>query len=315
MDDRAPLAGQIKKKRYARNVIQNNLEMYSMFIPVAVLIFIFCYVPIYGVVIAFQDYMPGSPFLGEGVKWVGLKHFANFINGRYFGRLLKNTLVLSGMNLFLGFWVPIVFSLLLNEVLHLRYKRFVQTISYLPYFISMVVVSGMVISFIDTNGIINNLLAVFGVLPSNMRLNPEAFPWVYTITNIWKGFGFGSILYLSTMSSIDPNLYEAARIDGADRLQQALRVTLPGLKNIIAINLIMAVGNILATNTELILLLYTPATYDTADVIGTYVYRMGIEKGQYAATTAIGLFMSVIGFSLTFFANRVSNRLTNYGLW
>ena len=303
------------KKRYPRNVIKNNLEMYSMFLPTAILIIVFCYLPIYGIVVAFQDYSPGGAFIGPDVKWVGFKHFINFVNGRYFSRLIKNTLLLSGMNLLFGFWVPIVFSLLLNEIKLLKLKKFVQTASYLPYFISMVVVSGMVISFIDVGGIINNILSIFGIPPTNLRLDPNAFPAIYTVTNIWKSFGFSSILYLSTMSSIDLNLYEAARIDGGNRLQQAWYITLPGLKNIIAINLILSIGGILHTNTEIILLLYLPATYDTADVIGTYVYRMGIQNGQFSATAAIGLFMSVIGFAMTFCANKISNKLTGYGLW
>ena len=302
------------KKRTKENRAE-LLRIYSLFLPVAVLIIVFCYIPMYGVVIAFQDYIPGSPFIGKGVEWVGLKHFIKFVQGEYFFRLIKNTLVLSGLNLLFGFCAPIFFALLLDQVKALHYKKVVQTVSYMPYFISMVVVVAMVVSFIDVDGLATRLLMLFGGKNVNYRNDPAAFPVVYTITNIWKGFGFGSILYFSTISSIDPGLYEASKLDGANRWQQAIHVTLPGISNVIAINLIMAIGGILNANTEMILLLYTPATYDTADVIGTYTYRLGILGGQYSYTTAAGLFMSVIGFTLTYFANKVSNRLTGYGLW
>jgi len=186
----------------------------------------------------------------------------------------------------------------------------------MPYFISTVVVAAMVISFIDQDGIITKFLsAVLGFPNKNWRVEPSAFPITYTITNVWMNFGFGSILYISTISSIDPGLYEAAKIDGANRWHQCKYITLPGIKPIIAINLIMSIGSLLATNSDLILLLYTPSTYDVADVIGTYTYRLGIVSGEYSYTTAAGLFMSVIGFALTFAANKISNKLTGYGLW
>ena len=308
---RPPVKAPAAKKR----IDGEMLQYYSLLIPVLTLIFVFCYIPMYGIVIAFQDYLPGSPFIGEGVRWVGLKYFERFIGGEYFTRLIRNTLVLSGLNLAFGFSVPILFALLMDQIKTTWLKKTIQTASYMPYFISSVVVAGMVISFIDTDGLVMQLLSVFGVPKQNLRINSGAFPWIYTVTNVWKSFGFGSILYFSTISSIDPGQYEAARIDGANRWMQVWHITLPGLRNIIAINLIMAIGGILNANSELILLMYTPATYDVADVIGTYTYRMGIEGGQYSYTTAAGLFMSLIGFALTFAANKVSNRLTGYGLW
>lgn len=308
---RPPVKAPSAKKR----IDGEMLQYYSLLIPVLALIFVFCYIPMYGIVIAFQDYLPGSPFIGEGVRWVGLKYFERFIGGEYFTRLIRNTLVLSGLNLAFGFSVPILFALLMDQIKTTWLKKTIQTASYMPYFISSVVVAGMVISFIDTDGLVMQLLSVFGVPKQNLRINSGAFPWIYTVTNVWKSFGFGSILYFSTISSIDPGQYEAARIDGANRWMQVWHITLPGLRNIIAINLIMAIGGILNANSELILLMYTPATYDVADVIGTYTYRMGIEGGQYSYTTAAGLFMSLIGFALTFAANKVSNRLTGYGLW
>ena len=305
----------VKAPTAKKRIDGEMLQYYSLLIPVLALIFVFCYIPMYGIVIAFQDYLPGSPFIGEGVRWVGLKYFERFIGGEYFMRLIRNTLVLSGLNLAFGFSVPILFALLMDQIKTTWLKKTIQTASYMPYFISSVVVAGMVISFIDTDGLVMQLLSAFGVPKQNLRINSGAFPWIYTVTNVWKSFGFGSILYFSTISSIDPGQYEAARIDGANRWMQVWHITLPGLRNIIAINLIMAIGGILNANSELILLMYTPATYDVADVIGTYTYRMGIEGGQYSYTTAAGLFMSLIGFALTFAANKVSNKLTGYGLW
>lgn len=296
-------------------IVRDNLELYSMLLPVLALIFIFCYVPLYGLVIAFQNYSPGSPFIGPNVDWVGFKHFVQFVTGKYFWRLIRNTLVLNGLNLLFGFTLPIIFALLVNEVRIMRFKKIVQTASYLPYFISSVVVAGMMISFIGTDGLVNQLITSAGGTAQNFRTEPKAFPAIYTICNVWKNFGFGSILYISTLSSIDPTLYEAARLDGAGRLRQMWHITLPGLKNVIAINFILQIGSILATNSELILLLYSTSTYETADVIGTYIYRLGIEGGQFSYTAAVGLFMSVIGFIMTFFANKVSNRVADYGLW
>lgn len=305
-----------KREKIKKSVIRENIQLYAMMLPVFLLIIIFCYGPMFGLVIAFEDYAPGLPFFGEGVKWVGIQHFKNFIEGKYFFRLIKNTLVLSGLNLLFGFTAPILFALLIDQVKHMRYKKIAQTASYMPHFISNVVVAGMVISFIDRNGVISNMLSgLFGLPNRNWREVASAFPIIYTVTNVWKGFGFGSILYISTISSIDQNQYESARMDGANRLQQCIYITLPGIKNMIAINLIMAIGGILGANSDLILLLYTPATYEVADVIGTYTYRMGIVSGQYSYTTAAGVFMSVIGFTLTYIANRTSDKLTGYGLW
>jgi putative aldouronate transport system permease protein len=303
-------AGALKRER-----IKENVQIYSLILPVLILLFIFCYLPMYGVVIGFQDYIPGDSILGSGARWVGFKHFIRFVQGEYFFRLIRNTLVLSGLNLLFGFTLPILFALLLDQIRAHNFRKFVQTASYLPYFISTVIVAGMVISFIDTTGLITTLLSKFGFERMNYRLSKTAFPAIYTITNVWKSFGFGSILYFATITSIDPGLYESAKIDGANRLQQVLYITLPGIQRIIAINLIMAIGGILGTNSELILLIYHSATYEVADVIGTYVYRLGILGGEFSYTAAVGLFMSVIGFVLTFTANKISNKLTDYGLW
>lgn len=294
-----------------------NLELFSLLIPAISFIVIFCYVPMWGLIIAFQDFVSGNSLLSldDSVRWVGIKHFQTFFGSIYFSRLIRNTLWLNVLNLAFGFTMPIIFALILNEIKIIRFKKFVQTASYLPYFISTVVVAGMVLSFLEINGLVNNFLRLFGVLPKEYIVMAKYYPAVYTITNVWKGFGFGSILYFSTISSIDPALYESAKIDGASRWKQTIYITLPGIQFIIAVMLILYMGQILNTNTDLALLLYRPSNYETSDVIGTFIYRTGIIEGKYSYTTAVGLFLSTIGFSLTFLTNKISNFLTGYGLW
>ena len=314
---RAEMSVKGKKRKINRDLLKENIELYSIMLPVLVMIFIFCYIPMYGVVIAFQKYTPGRPFLSfDGMtRWVGLKHFEDFINGPYFTRIVGNTIKLSAYNLVFGFPVPIIFALLLNEVTNTRARKFFQTASYLPYFISMVIVAGLVVSFIQTNGLINNISVMLGGSRVAWRTKKEAFPFIYTITNIWKSFGFNSILYMSAITAIDTALYESARLDGATHLQQVWYITLPSIRPTIAIMLIMAVGGLMNSNTDLILLLYTSATYETADVIGTYVYRVGVQGGKFSQTAAIGLFATIINFALVFGANKLSNKLSGTGLW
>ena len=297
--------------------IRDNVELYALLFPVLLHIFIFSYIPLYGILIAFQDYTPGSPFLAfdGSVKWVGLKHFVSFVSSPMFGRIFYNTFHLSFLNLAFGFLCPILFALLVNELKDNFYKKFIQTSSYMPYFISSVVVAGMVLSFINADGIINQILAIFNVPPKAYNTIPSAFPVFYTITCIWKSFGWGSILYLSTISSIDPGLYESAKIDGANRLQRCFYVTLPHMSNLIFIQLIFAIGGLLSSNTELILLLYLPATYSTADVIGTSVYRDGLLGGRFSYGTAVNIFVSMINFTLLFIANKISTKVADFGLW
>lgn len=305
----------VSNQQYRRSRRTEMLQAYSLLIPVIILIFIFQYLPLYGVVIAFQKYVPGDPFVGPDARWVGLQNFEKFVNGIYFARCLKNTLILSLYELVFGFTAPIAFALLMDQIRNARFKKLVQTTSYLPHFISTVIVAGMVVSFIDTNGIITRFLNLFGFPLRNWRVVSDAFPLTYTLTKIWKGFGFNSILYFSTMSAIDPGLYESARIDGANRWQQVWHITLPGIANLIFIKLILSVGGILSSDTNLILLLYDPAIYDVSDVFGTYIYRVGLEGGQFSYTAAAGLFMSVIGFIVTFITNKLCTVYTGFGLW
>ncbi len=301
----------------SKRTFRDNIEGYAMLLPVMAHIFIFCYIPIYGVIIAFQNYTPGRPFLSfdGSVEWVGLQHFKEFIMNPYFWRLIKNTLVFSSLYLLVGFWIPVLFALLLNEVRNLKYKKFVQTASYLPHFISSVVVVGMVMSFINSEGIVNQLCMAMGVGVIPFNTEPKWFPVIYTVTNIWQNFGWGSILYLSAMSAVDPGQYEAARLDGAGRFKQMLHITLPAIKPTIAILLIFDIGAILNANTDMILLLYNPAVYETADVIGTYLYRVGLTEARFSLGSAAGIFISVIGFGLTYLANLFARKFCDYSLW
>lgn len=293
------------------------MPLYLLFAPVFIFLLIFSYIPLYGIVVAFQNYSPGSSFISfDGMtEWVGLEHFVDFVSSPFFPRLLKNTIVLSMLQLLMGFGVPIVFALLLNEIRCIKYKKFVQTTSYLPHFISMVVVASMAILMVSQDGMINQIIRIFGGNEINYSTDPKYFPWVYTITNIWKTFGWNSIIYMSTISSVDPGLYEAAKIDGANRLKQAWHITLPSIQGTIIILLIFAIGGLLNSNTEFILLMYSPAIYDTSDVFGTYVYRMGIERGAFSESAAIGLFMQIINFILLYLCNTITKKINGYSLW
>lgn len=303
--------------KFGKRKLRENVELYILLIPVLIHIFIFFYLPMYGIVIAFQDYTPGDPFIAfdGSTNWVGLENFKMFMSSIYFGRLLKNTLTLSLLNLVFGFWIPIAFALIVNEIRGFKYKKLVQTASYMPYFVSMVVVAGMVVSFTQKDGMVNNVIQTFGGDPISFRTDAKWFPVVYTVTNIWKNFGWNSILYLSAIAGIDPVLYEAAKIDGANRFQQIWYVTLPMIKPTIAIMLIFAVGDVMSSNTDLILLLYNEATMKTADVFGTYVYRVGILTNKTSLGASVGLFSSSINLILVFIANKISNKVSESGLF
>jgi len=306
-----------KQRKFNKRLLKENMELYIIILPVLIHIFIFSYIPLYGIVIAFQNYYPGSPFIAfdGSVKWVGLKHIRDFVQSPMFPRIFGNTIRLSLMNLLFGFSCPIVFALLVNELRDGKFKKFVQTVSYMPHFISSVVVAGMVLSFINVDGLLNQVLGFFGVPQKAYNADPYAFPWVYTVTNIWKSFGWSSILYLSSIAAIDPGLYESAKIDGANRFDRMLYITLPSMSNLIIIQLIFSIGSIVSANTEMILLLYNPATYKTADVIGTYVYRDGLMGGRFSYGTAVNIFVSCINVILLVIANKISTKVADFGLW
>lgn len=289
-----------------------NKYIYMMLVPVLAYYAIFVYGPMYGLQIAFKDFSIGAGMWNS--PWVGFKHFESFFDSYYFWRLLRNTLLLSLYELLFAFPASIVLALLLNELRSNRFKRFVQTVTYMPHFISVVVICGMLVDFLSRDGLINNMLAWIGLERTAFLGESGWFRSIYISSNIWQSVGWGSIIYLSAMSSIDPSLYEAARVDGANRWKQTIHVTLPSIMPTIIILLILQIGNFMTVGTEKILLLYNPITYETADVIGTFLYRKGILEADYSYSAAVGLFNSVINFILLIIANALSKRSGN-NLW
>ena len=309
-----PAADHKNSWRYrAKRDFKLNKYVYLMLLPVIAYYAVFHYLPMYGVQIAFKNYSPGLGLWNS--PWAGLQHFEYFFNSYYFWRLLRNTVLMSFYDLLFSFPASIILALLLNEVRHRMFKRAVQTITYMPHFISIVVVSGMMVDFLSRDGLINNVLGWFGVAPTAFLSESGWFRTLYVGSNIWQGIGWGSIIYLSAMSGIDPSLYEASKVDGANRWRQVMHITLPGISSTIIILLILQIGNFMAVGTEKILLLYNSTTYETADVIGTFVYRKGILESDFSYSTAIGLFNSIINFALLVLANAISKRTSETKLW
>ena len=303
-----------KKNDTFLKYFKKNISLYVMVIPGIVLLIMFKYLPIYGIIVAFENYYPNRGVFGS--QWVGLEHFIDFFNDPYFFRLFRNTFVLGFYTLIFSFPAPIILALLLNEVKNKAFKKVTQTISYMPYFLSVVIIVGLMKDMLNTNeGIINEMIALFGFEKITFFASPEWFRTLYIVSGIWQGIGFGSIIYLAAISGINIEMYEAAIMDGASRMQQIIRITLPSIMPTVVIMLILSVGNILGNDFQKILLMYNPLTYETADVISTYVYRMGIEGGSFSYASAVGFFISVISFSLVMITNKVSQKFSETSLW
>lgn len=302
----------MKWRQLAKNYCSNKM-LYWLVLPSVVYIIIFCYIPMGGLVIAFQDYSLAKGVFGS--KWVGLKNFSKFFSSMFFGRTLSNTIVLSLLDLLFSFPAPIILALLLNEVKSNKFKRTIQTMSYMPHFISMVVVASLIMEFTSSDGIIASIVSSMGGTPRSYISMPQYFRTIFVVSNVWQSVGFGSIIYLGALSGINEELYEAARIDGANRIQQTIHVTIPGIVPTIIIMLIMRSGQILNVNYEKILLLYSAATYETADVIMTYVYRIGIMNQKYGYSTAVGLFNSVVGLIFVMLTNQISKKYTEISMF
>lgn len=294
--------------------LKDNRAYYIMFIPIIIYFIIFCYLPMGGIIIAFQNFRPALGILGS--KFVGLKNFMDFFRSVYFGRVLRNTVALSLLSLFICFPLPIVFALLLNEIHNLRFKKTIQTISYMPYFISLVVLAGIIIDFTSSDGLIGGtLMRVFAGREVNLLSDPKYFRSIMIVSELWQGLGYSSIIYVAALSSVDQEQYEAAEIDGANRWQQTFHITLPGISSTIIIMLILKCGTLLAVGSEKIILLYNANTYETADVISTFVYRKGLQEFNYGYSTAVGLFNSVINFVLILSTNALANRFSDSSLF
>lgn len=300
-------------RRLSRD-LRKNWVVYLMLLPVLVLFFLFNYLPMGGVLMAFENYKIRLGLWGS--KWVGFENFTRFFDSIYFGRLLRNTVSIGLKDILYSFPATIVFALLVNEVHNRYFKKTVQTISYLPYFISLVVVCGMVMDFTESGSSISNFVALFSGKSESLLTNPSYFQEVFVLSNIWQSLGYGAIVYLAALSAIDQELYEAARMDGANRWQQIWHITLPGLASTCVIMLILKIGSFMNVNYQKIILLYSSATYETADVITSYVYRVSLAKGSdYSFGAAVGLFNSVINLVFVIATNYVSRRFTETSLW
>jgi len=298
--------------RLGRDLIINRY-LYLMAIPVLAYFIIFKYLPMYGVIISFKNFNPRLGILGS--KWVGFQHFKTFFSSIWFWRVITNTLAINFMNLLFGFPAPLILALLINEVRYKFFKKAVQTITYMPHFISMVVVAGMIITFTAKQGLINDLIVALGGERSVLLMRAELFRPIYVISDIWQGAGFGSIIYIAAISGVDPELYDAASIDGAGRFRKMTSVTLPSIAPTVVILLILRIGSMMSLGFEKIILLYNESIFLTADVISSYVYRMGLLKFDFSYSAAVGLFNAVINFTLVICANTFSRKLQQSSLW
>ncbi len=271
------------------------------------------YIPMGGILMGFQDYSIKKGILGS--NWVGLQHFISFFNSVYFWRLIRNTLLISFYGLLFSFPFPIIFALCLNEVRNKTFKKTVQTISYLPYFISIVVVVALLNDFCKAEGVLTQIAAALGDTGGALISRPEWFRTLYIGSNMWQHLGYNSIIFISALATIDQELYEAAVIDGANRWKQTLYITLPGIASTIVVLLILRLGQIMNVGYEKVILMYSPATYETADVIASYVYRVGIKDANYSYSTAINFFNSIINFIVIFVANQISRKVGETSLW
>lgn len=284
-----------------------------MILPVLAFYIIFHYVPMYGVIIAFKNFTPGLGIMDS--PWVGLQNFTEFFTGMYFFRIVKNTLIISVTSIVVGFPAPIIFALLLNELKNQKFKKVVQTVTYMPHFISLVVVCGMILQFTKDTGVISYALQLIGIPAKSMLNYPENFVPIYVISGLWQEIGWGSIIYLSAIAGIDQQLYEAAQIDGASRFRQVINITIPAIMPTIMVMLILRLGNIMSVGFEKIILLYNPAIYSTADVISSFTYRKGLQEFSWSYSTAVGLFNSVINFVFLLTSNWLSKKFNEQSLW
>jgi putative aldouronate transport system permease protein len=272
-------------------------------------VFIFSYVPLYGLVIAFQRYNIARGFASP---WVGLANFRQLFSQAQFSRTIWNTLFIAVLKIIGGIFVPVFFSLLLNEIQNVTFKRVFQTLIYLPYFLSWVIMAGVLIDILSLDGILNRFLGLFGTEPVPFLTDPKIFPWTMVVTDLWKSFGFGTVVYLAALTSIDPELYEAALVDGAGRWKQTLYITLPMLAPTVVLMSILSLGNVLNAGFDQIYNLYSPIVYSTGDIIDTFVFRLGIQQAQYSIGTAVGMIKSVISAILIISSQYLADKLAGY---
>ena len=294
------------------SVIKKELPFHIMLIPGVALAFIFGYIPLYGLIIAFQKYNPG---MGFSSPWVGLDNFRFLFNQPNFVRTILNTLYISVFKLAGGVIVPVVVAFLLNEIGRSKLKRMFQTVVYMPNFLSWVIMAGMLMDILGSNGIVNQFLGLMGVGKIDFLGDPKVFPWTMIVSDIWKGFGFGTIVYLAALTNIDPGLYEAAAVDGAKRWRQTVYITIPMLMPTIILMTVLSLGNVLNAGFDQIYNLYSPVVYESGDIIDTYVYRLGFEQAQYSVGAAVGLFKSVISCMLVTLSYFLADKAAGYRIF
>ena len=312
-------AGSISQKRMSPLQKAWNRDKYLllMILPVVIWYLIFCYLPMAGLYMSFTDFVPGKGLMGlfQG-KFVGLKWFQKFFESPYAFRLVRNTFLMAFYSLIFGFPIPIIFALCITQIRSKPLRQAGQVLTYLPYFISTVVVCGMINNFLSpSTGIINQMIEFFGGAPINFLGLPEWFRTIYVVSGSWQTFGFNSIIFVAAIMAIPQDLYEAMRVDGASKRTIIWHLVLPSIKPTVVLLLIMACGNLMSVGFEKVFLLYSPGVYETADVISTYVYRQGIESSNYSYAAAVGLFNSLVTFAIVFLANRTSRKLTDTSVW
>lgn len=306
-----------KTRKFTKEAVAKDMrrhwKIYLMAVPGLLCLLLFSYLPMGGLALAFQNYKPKNGLFGS--QWVGFKNFIDYFSSFYFARTVRNTLWISFLQLVIEFPITVIFALLLNEIRNRKFKRTVQTISYMPYFISMVVISGIIIDFCSSRGAITSIVSLFTGNTQNLLSIPQYWRPIYIISDLWQGLGFGSIIYLAALSGVDKELYEAAEIDGANRWKQTLHITLPGISPTIVIMLILKIGSMMSVGYEKTILLYNSQIYETADIISSYVYRKGLEEFNYGYSTAVSLFNSLINFILLIIANTLSKKYTESSLF
>lgn len=294
--------------------MRENGDLYLLILPVAVYYIIFHYIPMYGVQIALKDFIASKGITGS--PWVGFEHFERFFNSYYFWRLIGNTLGIGLYELAVGFPIPILLALMINEVRSSLFRRTVQTVTYAPHFLSTVVMVGMILIFLSPqHGMVNQLLGLFGIEPIAFMTEPEWFKTVYVLSGVWQQMGWSSIIYLAALTGIDPQLHEAAKADGASRLRRIWHINIPGILPTIIILLILNMGSVLSVGFEKIFLMQNDLNLESSDVIATYVYRSGIVGAQYSFSAAVGLFNSIVNFILLVSVNSVARRIGETSLW
>lgn len=303
----------IKRKNGKGRTMKKKWRLYMMMLPAIIFFAIFNYYPMYGVIIAFKDY---SASLGIwGSEWVGFEHFSRFFNAFYFWDLIRNTLLISAYELVM-FPAPIIAALAINEIRNNKLKKFTQTVTYAPHFISVVVMVGMIVAFLSpSTGIINAFLGLFGIEPIAFLAEPGWFKTIFVQSNVWQSFGFGAIIYLAALAGVDPQLHEAATVDGASRIQRILYINIPSILPVIVILLILNFGNIMTVSFEKIYLMQNSLNLKSSDVIQTFVYRTGLLEGQYSFSAAVGLFNSIISLILIFTVNNFARKTTDHSIW